>query len=840
MTVAACACGCCSGAGDRTPLGVENRPGLSALAYRVGTHGDFLASMVAGLTSLERPRLAEMTTRDSDDFTIALLDAWASTCDVLTFYTERLAHESYLKTARERISLQELGRLIGYRLRPGVAAETYVAFALERPPEVPAAVSPDPGSAPSVTPREVTLEEGLRIQSIPGPGEKPQTFETVEEISARPEWNAVRAATTVPFTPDMHDVHAWLQGSALNLKPGDVLLLAGADVVGDRWDVRPLKSVTPYPPPAGGDPADGRTLVTWAHGLGSINPSKAPADDPEPFVLRKRINVYGHNAPKWTAMTAEFRTGYRAGATDTGEWPGFVLSPAGGNAVDLDGSHPDVVVGSWVVLSKPSYAELWKVKSVTELSRADFATSGKVTRIVLEGGENFDLFQAAVRDTTVFAVSEPLALAEADDTTDVSGDEIALVADVTGMEPGRRVLIAGRTTAGEEDAEVGVLAERKTVDGKCTIVLEDGLAGVYERESVVVHGNVALATHGETVEQLLGSGRAGVPFQRFPLAQAPLTYRQSTDPSGVDSALEVRVNEVRWDEVPSLYPAGPGDRVYAVREDAAGRTYVQFGDGARGARPASGSQNVRAVYRKGIGAAGNVRSGALSVLLDRPLGVKGVTNARPAAGGVDPEAEEAARTSMPLGVRTLGRAVSLLDYQDFARAFAGVAKAHAAVLPLRAGRTIVVTVAFEGAPADATERVGDLTTSLRAYGDPHVHVTVVQHHTQTFELALRVAVDPAYDKDAVVAEVESALRAAWSFERRELTQPVHRSQLVSVAHSVDGVVAVDVDRLYTGASPQVADRLAAQVPYVTPAGAAAPAGLLLLDPGPLDWLEVMT
>lgn len=840
MTATTCACGCCSGIGDRTPLGVENRPGLSAVAYRVGRHGDFLASMVAALTDAGRPRLADLSTRDHDDFTIALLDAWAASCDVLTFYTERLTQESYLRTARERISLQELGRLIGYRLRPGVAAETYVAFALERPPAVAAAAPADPGAAPPVTPEQVTLEEGLRIQSIPGPGEKPQTFETVEAVDARPEWNAVPASTTVPFTPGMSDKLAWLQGSALNLKPGDVLLLAGPDVIGDRWDARPLKSVTPFPPPAGGDPAEGRTLVTWALGLGSNNPHKLPADVPEPFVLRKRINVYGHNAPKWKAMSSDFRKGYAGTGWDDEEWPGFVVSPAGGNAVDLDGSHPDVVVGSWVVLSKPTYAELWKVKSVTELSRSDFTVSGKVTRVTLQGGENLSLFAGAVRETTVLAVSEALSLAEADDETHVQGGDVSLTGDVTGMEPGRRVVVAGITTAGDEGAEVAVVAEAKTDGDKWTLVFDDELAGVYERASVVVHGNVALATHGETVDQLLGSGRAGIPFQRFPLAQSPLTYLQSSDPSGVDSALEVRVNEVRWDEVPSLYPARPGDRVYTVREDAAGQTYVQFGDGSRGARPPSGSQNVRAVYRKGIGAAGNVASGKLSVLLDRPLGLKGVTNALAAAGGVDPEAEESARGSMPLGVRTLGRAVSLLDYQDFARAFAGVAKANAAVLPLRAGRTIVVTVAFDGAPADVGERIGDLATSLGDYGDPHVQVDVVKHLAESFKLALRVAVDPGHETDVVLAAVESSLRDAYSFASRDLAQPVYRSELVAVVHSVDGVVAVDVDRLYTGASPGLADRLVAQRPYVTPARTAAPAGLLLLDAAPLDWLEVMT
>ena len=60
-------------------------------------------------------------------------------------------------------------------------------------------------------------------------------------------------------------------------------------------------------------------------------------------------------------------------------------------------------------------------------------------------------------------------------------------------------------------------------------------------------------------------------------------------------------------------------------------------------------------------------------------GSKGVENPAPASGGVDPETEDAARRSIPLGVRTLGRAVSLLDYEDYALAFTGVVKANATV-----------------------------------------------------------------------------------------------------------------------------------------------------------------
>jgi len=110
-------CGCCEGTEKLTPLPTANRPGLDALTYRVGTHATFLETMKAGLADfkLEVPRgevgaqsiarinpLSKLATRDSDDPAIALLDAWATVGDVLTFYQERIANEGYLRTATER------------------------------------------------------------------------------------------------------------------------------------------------------------------------------------------------------------------------------------------------------------------------------------------------------------------------------------------------------------------------------------------------------------------------------------------------------------------------------------------------------------------------------------------------------------------------------------------------------------------------------------------------------------------------------------------------------------------------------------------------------------------
>src|SRR5260221_10192264 len=131
-------CGCCDGIVVETPRGIHNRDGLSAVAYRIGDYAQFRASLHALLSSSTFAELVSLRTRDGDDFTMGLIDAFACSADVLTFYQERIANESYLRTAVERVSLQEMGKLIGSRLRPGVAAETWLAFAGETPATPPA------------------------------------------------------------------------------------------------------------------------------------------------------------------------------------------------------------------------------------------------------------------------------------------------------------------------------------------------------------------------------------------------------------------------------------------------------------------------------------------------------------------------------------------------------------------------------------------------------------------------------------------------------------------------------------------------------------------------------
>src|SRR6185312_10032177 len=223
----ACACGCGAIAG--TPLPLYNRPGLDALAYRVGRYADFRATMQAALSDAALPALAGLRTREADDPAMALLDAWAVGADVLSFYTERIANEAYLRTATERRSVLELARLVDYRLRPGVAASVYLAYTVEN------------GSPP------VTIPAGAQAQSIPAPGEQMQTFETAEALDARDEWNALKPRLTQPQNISLETIaglgELWIAGTASNLKPNDRLLFLFGDLVSGTQAIRLVQSV---------------------------------------------------------------------------------------------------------------------------------------------------------------------------------------------------------------------------------------------------------------------------------------------------------------------------------------------------------------------------------------------------------------------------------------------------------------------------------------------------------------------------------------------------------------------------------------------------------------------
>lgn len=70
--------------------------------------------------------LPEWTDRDPSDFMSALVDIWAYAADVLHFYVDRAAGESFLNTATQRESVLAMANLYGYTPNPVTSSRAIV------------------------------------------------------------------------------------------------------------------------------------------------------------------------------------------------------------------------------------------------------------------------------------------------------------------------------------------------------------------------------------------------------------------------------------------------------------------------------------------------------------------------------------------------------------------------------------------------------------------------------------------------------------------------------------------------------------------------------------------
>jgi hypothetical protein len=910
-------CGCCEGISPETPLAVFNRPGLSAILYRVGTQAEFKETLIARLSGSNEPSLRNLTTRDDDDFTIALLDAWATVGDVLTFYQERIANESYLRTATERLSVLELARLINYQLRPGVAASTYVAFTLEDAKGAlgqALAVGTTATLAPDKLP-PVIISPGTKIQSIPGPGEEAQTFETVEEIEAHVTWNAIKPRPTQPQTISTDMQIVFFKGTNNNLKLGERILIVDE---AKAFAIKIIQKITlddkanttrvdfsTSPPPLPNFVRPGNLTVGFVSNVQSqvlsnnnsiqilsqswsaqnlfalsliqgwslndlevnlVRHTSVPSllTNAGVFAFRQQAGIFGHNAPYYRSLlTAQSNPLYPHSWDPSFEiWKNPLSSETSPPAptyytdadIYLERNLSGVTKDSWAVLELSSGSatrrDLFMVTDVKDSSLTAFGISGKSTGLKLAKPDGTELdntnkpAEFVVRKTNVLAQSEKLELAELPipgpiDPESVVTEGITLDGPYLDLKPGQRVIISGERSdlEGVFVSESLVLKEVVLEAGFTVITFTTVLVNGYVRNSVVINANIALATHGETVTETLGGGDASQSFQRFVLKQPPVTYVTDANPTGALSTLEIRVNDILWREVPDFFGHGPNDRIYITRLSDDGKTTVIFGNGETGARLPTGQENVKAKYRKGIGSKGLVKSHQLTQLMTRPLGVKGVTNPNAASGAADPEKLADARRNAPLTILTLGRIVSLQDYQDFARAFSGIEKALATPVQVGEKKGVFVTIAGTKGAAVATDSFlfSSLLTAIENAGDTTVPLIVKSYQPRFFRLSAQVKLDPEFLPDKVLAQIEQELRNHFSFETRDFGQPVHRSEVVALIQGIKGVVSVNVNQFYRSDENATTHlHLVAAVP--APGGQdLTPAEILMLDPQPLTF-----
>jgi uncharacterized phage protein gp47/JayE len=144
------------------------------------------------------------------------------------------------------------------------------------------------------------------------------------------------------------------------------------------------------------------------------------------------------------------------------------------------------------------------------------------------------------------------------------------------------------------------------------------------------------------------------------------------------------------------------------------------------------------------------------------------------------------------------RIVSLQDFEDFTRGFAGIAKAQVALLWNGEQQIVHLTIAgMEGAAVEpASQLYRNLSAAIDAAGHVEQTVQIDSYQPLLFSLAARILVDERYLTSDVFAAVTAALMESFSFEQRSLGQSVRKSEVLAVIQNVAGVIAVDLDALY--------------------------------------------
>ena len=953
-------CGCCEGVTAETPQTTLNRAGLSAIAYRVAAYPQFYETLLARIAQSGQPSLRALKSREPDDFTIALLDAFSVMGDVLTFYTERYGNESYLRTATQRQSVRELANLVGYRMSPGVAASVYLAFTIDPTAGAYGTVLTAPVNAqvmPELVP-SIIIPVGTQVQSIPGPGQTPQTFETIAQIFARAEWNAITPVLTQPQTITAATTALLLSGSSSNLKKGDPILLVSAGPV----PITPITSVqnvtvsadgktteidlpswvapAPFAPLAfqpnsftdgvpatatndgtlpklqaapdmataasmlaaqnyywdAGDIVAAATANQWPldqlaalvnQQVAAVASAQATATNlPRggAYVFRQQAAPFGYNAPNYyslpatmlnptivtveqlsppasplttmsTAMPAAYPTPWDP-ALEPPSGSGFTLNQWGGSLY-LDSTYTQVVPNSYILLINTTNGSqsVYQVATNTTVTYSNFAMSGKVSLLTLVG--NPDLSSFGLRTTAILCQSEALPLAPVPITTPIltnptgtsTPNTITLGGAFLGLLAGQQIILSGTTLstqggttlAGPVAAEQAVL-EDVQLSGGYTVVtlatptnLASPLQNTYQRATVAINANVASATNGQSVQETLGSGDGTQTFQSFILHQAPLTYILADTESGTASTLLVRVDGILWSEVPFLYGHGPGEQIFITSQDDSGVTTVMFGDGITGSRLPTGTANIVANYRFGIGTAGLVNANQISQLMSRPLGVRGANNPLPSAGAADPEDLDSGRDQATLAIMTLGRVVSLEDFQDFALSYVGIGKALATWTWDGLQRVVVLTVAGVNGALDSTDPIlAALQQSIELVSEPGVQLLVVASPPYYFNMNATVQISSDYLIPNVQAAIQAALTASFGFSARTFGQPIFQSEVIAVIQEIPGVVDVMLT-LYLSSDPlqQQVTQIAAALPEAGARNQFTAAQLLTLDPGTL-------
>lgn len=853
QTSTGCGCGCgCSGTDASSICKCEgtsgcawtitNLPGLPSIAYRVGDFGSFRQAMLlpSALDPVGETYLEGWRPTAGTDLALQIIDWWAYVAEVLTFYTERIANESYLGTAMLPESVSRLVSLLGYRPRPGIGATATLGV-----------LAAGPGS--------ITLPAGFQVSSKAAPGVAPQTFELGQTIT-------IAAPTSVP-TPPAQNAVPTTNGTAppANTPPGSaappsltaLIVRGGVLVKGKPTSIAVGDRLLLVPNDYASEADDLTPAVVAVTGL---------AQETDPYgKVNTRVLLDGAGELASTLQAADYRLCRSTIANH------LITVPAGAQVVStdtlyLDSTARSIKAGDPVLIDTPGaatgpgngsgfdivqvtgYAEvLWYANASYTTPTTSPGSNGiplLIAQLTVQSdrtsdiGANYSNIVSSVTvrsgwtdvgtllDTPVAQVAGlPSAVSLSQAPAAAVGTAVtALIEDTNGaggmvsatpLRDGRVALAPGAAVAASS------ATGRSTASGLPTILLYEpptdntaaavaaGLPASLQPPLRLLWDLISVSRGATVANENLGTGDATQAGQNFKLQKSPVTYLADTATGaappgagatgagsrsgpGYSSTVQLAVDGMWWTEVPMFFGHGPTETIFVTREDESGSTHILTGDGINGARLRTGA-TVTATYRVGSGAA-VPPAGTLTQVLSPQTNLSALRNPATAGGGADPDSSALLSTLAPASVLTFGRAISGDDYEVVAAQAPGVTRAGA-VWAWDEGEQRALTVVYVG---DGEGAVASARAALKAEADPNRPVRVRLAIPLSISLQMTLEVAANYVIEDVVAAARAALlNPPGSPGRPGLFTPgvlaigetLYRSRIESVC-AVPGVVAI--------------------------------------------------
>jgi hypothetical protein len=815
-----------------------NRAALTRIDYRIGAYADFRAEMLRRLNLQQQ--LGDWTHREADDPGIALIEGAAILGDILTFYQDLYANEAYLRTARWRESVAELVRLLGYRLAPGLAGHGAFAFEIK-------------GTQPLVIPAGFGIEADLE-----GADDQAE-FETDEDAIAYPDLSRFNLYRPRTYSAAVEQNKSRLEIAAIEGASTPDVLQSAALKVGDRLMLMPDESVwstrRSFTPQAEAQIVKltrithtlDRTILEFEGGLTAANWT-APITA---YRIGRAFRHFGHNAPPKVVIT-ELSSGKITGATqrDASFGRDFASSFSSEdwsrelppNLIPLDKEVNDLVVGKRIVVQTTATIQVWSswgwwrlglwlsrpfplavARNIGGLSNETLgfgnlnaaATTVQLTPNLIANSALVGSQTADIRKFQIYEVTSPELqlrnVASFEDGAQTTGD-----LQFFGTHEQVRLLAGRRLLLQHED---GRAADLTCIDTPATFPLPDGPdfvrpwtihlnkapAGFLKADfdeaapKITVFGNVVEAAQGKTQrEATLGNGDNRQTFQTFKLPKSPLTYQAAPGTPPQKPQLDVRVNGVLWQRVDSFFGRASREQIYIVREDANGDSFVQFGDGETGARLPSGIDNISAHFRSGNGAHGKLKPDAKPSPGGQLKDLDKVQLPDVISGGAEPEKAENAREAAPGKIQSLGRLVSLRDFETETLSIAGVTKVAASwALDGGVPGVELIVLLEAGRASEITSVKQTVAEYQHCRGPNRFPVKVTQGTLRYLFLDVRYACDPRLQRETVEAQIRVALGAGnddaarhfgqFALRNRRFGEREYKTRLAGCVQNVAGV-----------------------------------------------------